>query len=246
MGTEARSGFSMGKVGCLGTVLLGVALFSGTMIGTAGGAMFPSIAMRPAALVCDGTVELESHSYSYRPGQRGVTRSFFCVDDAGERVAITGKTMAATCLYYSVWVFLVLVVMLLVFRVPRARNARAQTAPMGGSRAARPDASRDGSRDPSRDASAPRHSPARAPALQPTSRNAEAARLLGLFNERLRTSSDYVRHSDANAQVRAVGQDAPSLQSIEERLQQLESLRERRLISDDEYSAKRAEILSSL
>ncbi len=51
-----------------------ISLFLGTMIGVAGGALYPPLTHIAASLICSGKLETVSSSYSHKPGQFGVTR----------------------------------------------------------------------------------------------------------------------------------------------------------------------------
>lgn len=92
-----RSLFSLGVIG----VLLLVSLFVGLMIATAGGAIYPPIVTVAAPLACKGEVVTESHRYSYKPGQQGVTREIYCKEPNGERKEITFQVIGYAFLLYS-------------------------------------------------------------------------------------------------------------------------------------------------
>lgn len=64
-----------------GIFLIGASLFTGCMIASAGIVTFPNIAKISAPLVCpQQELEVVSQKFSYKPGQSGVTREFYCVD----------------------------------------------------------------------------------------------------------------------------------------------------------------------
>lgn len=93
----------------LKTLLLGitawavVSLFVGMVLWTVAlGSIFPDITRIAGPLACpQGQFELVSQSYSYRPGQQGVSRTFFCVHEGGAREEVTGTTIVYAGLLYS-------------------------------------------------------------------------------------------------------------------------------------------------
>lgn len=83
-------------------ILLAVSLFVGLMLATAGGAVYPPLYRAGAALACDGTFEIESQRYSYKPGQSGVQHTIHCRDaHGGARAEITLRAIGAAFLVYS-------------------------------------------------------------------------------------------------------------------------------------------------
>lgn len=86
----------------------GLSLFAGLMIATAVGAVFPPVVLPAASLICDGSVELQSQSYSYKPGQRGVSHLISCTRADGSRESITLATMGVAWLLYSALIFVLL------------------------------------------------------------------------------------------------------------------------------------------
>ena len=92
---------SLAKWGCGLLALLPIAGFGGLMVATAGGALHPPLIMAAAPYVCDGTVELQSQNYSYKPGQRGVSRTFYCNHPDGSQRDITLASIGAATIYYS-------------------------------------------------------------------------------------------------------------------------------------------------
>jgi hypothetical protein len=76
-------------------------LWAGFMVATAGLAIYPSLGKITDSFVCRRKFIIESHHYSYKPGQSGVTRNFFCQDSSGTRIEITGDVMLGSILIYS-------------------------------------------------------------------------------------------------------------------------------------------------
>src|SRR3546814_13771862 len=76
------------QFGCGLLLLVPVCAFGGIMVASAGGAIHPPLVTVAAPYVCDGTVEAQSRNYSYKPGQQGVARTIFCLDQNGGRRAI--------------------------------------------------------------------------------------------------------------------------------------------------------------
>ena len=84
-------------------ILVAVSLFAGVMAGTAGAALFPSMFRVAGPLICAGEIDIVSQSYSYKPGQRGVSRTVYCVTNGGaERKDVTFRAVFASVLAYSV------------------------------------------------------------------------------------------------------------------------------------------------
>ncbi|HEX5037249.1 MAG TPA: hypothetical protein VFX30_08840 [bacterium] len=74
--------------------LLGSA-FAGLMIATAGVAVFPDLGIIAKPFLCE-SLAVVSRQYSYKPGQWGVTRTFYC-----GREVVTWKVMFFTFLIYT-------------------------------------------------------------------------------------------------------------------------------------------------
>jgi hypothetical protein len=88
---------------------LPASLFVGLMIASAGTAIYPPVTALGTPFVCDGTVDIQSHGASYRPGEYTVTREIYCVGDDGKtREDITLKAMFASFLVYSALAFALL------------------------------------------------------------------------------------------------------------------------------------------
>lgn len=67
------------------------------------GVIFPTITMIGAPLSCPapGQFELFSQGYSYRPGQSGVVREYYCLQPGGHRETVTFLTLLYAGLLYS-------------------------------------------------------------------------------------------------------------------------------------------------
>ena len=87
--------------GCGLSLLLAVCGFCGLMVATAGGAIHPPLVTAAAPYVCDGTVETQLRTYSYKPGQQGVARNIFCVDPDGSHRDITLRAIGAATVHYT-------------------------------------------------------------------------------------------------------------------------------------------------
>lgn len=92
---------TLAKWGCGLFALLPIAAFGGLMVATAGGAIHPPLVMAAAPYVCDGTVELQSQNFSYKLGQRGVSRTFYCNHPDGSQSDITLASIGAATVYYT-------------------------------------------------------------------------------------------------------------------------------------------------
>jgi len=89
-----RSASSSFKWGWIGRLI--AALFMGFMMATAGLALFPAVGKMASPFLCEGTIQVESHTYR-RPGETTVTRNFFCPDGR----EVTFRTAGISCLIYS-------------------------------------------------------------------------------------------------------------------------------------------------
>lgn len=204
--------------------LLGTLLFFSLFLGAVGSAafiaVFPSLGIPPASLICDGKVEIESVQYWVPPGQRGTTRHFYCVAENGERRDITGRTVPSSIAYYSAIVFVLLLLRAGYKRLKRTSpgTGRVASNSVQGGTSARDDAG---------------------------ARRDERIDVMGKALEaRLRTRSDYVRRDEVAPDARSA--TSTLRPSAQERLRAIDELRRNVLISEDEYCAKRAEILRDL
>lgn len=198
----ARGGGAPGpglRLGCGLLVLLPVCGFCGLMVATAGGAIHPPLVTVAAPYVCDGTVELQSQGYSYKPGQRGVARTISCLGPDGRKRDITLRAIGAATVYYT----LIFLPVWLLIGIAARRWLRGRITDMSA---------RAGSKD--------------------------IADLRATMAERLRTGADSVR--------RPATASGTGGESVGDRLRRLQALYDEGLITDAEYRARRAAIVSSL
>lgn len=115
---EVRVNPRLNLAGCGWLALVGISLFIGLMIATAGFALYPPVANIAAPLVCDGEVVHESFGASYRPGEYTVSRTIHCVSGGpkGAREDITMKTMGVAFLLYSAIAFVLVALVGMVLR----------------------------------------------------------------------------------------------------------------------------------
>jgi hypothetical protein len=217
--------------------VLGLSLFIGLMIATAGGAMYTPLLKVAAPFACDGAFEIESRRYSSRPGQSGVEHRIFCRDRAtGARADITLYAVFIAFLVYSGLTLVSLSVVSLLLSFPlRLLFRRLKPAAEGAlSRAATP-APAAASAPPriifnGREYSGPEEMPAEA--------RAAYERAMSVFAD-----SDRDGVPDL---FEGLAPQAKTQEGIAERLTRLRGLRDAGLITDEEYEAKKAEILSEL
>ena len=197
-------------------VVVPVSLFVGTMIATAGTALWPPITALATPLICPGEVEYESQYWSYRPGQQGVSSSIYCVEGQA-RADITTSAIGVSFLVYSAIAFAVLGLCTLAMR---RRFRRAGEAPdlLGGFGI-------DG------------------PAQGPES-PIDVGSILALVSEAVERGNArvVVRNMTVGDPATAQPEDTDPV----ERLAQLKLLLDQGLISAEDYEAKKAEILSDL
>ena len=84
--------------------LLGSA-FAGLMVATAGVAVFPDIGVISKPFLCDGLAVVSQH-YSYKPGQSGVTRTFYCGSDVVTWKVMFFTFLIYTAIFFGVWTVL--------------------------------------------------------------------------------------------------------------------------------------------
>lgn len=97
-------------------MLLGMSLFIGFVGVAVTGALAPNAVRFGGALACSGTVVSESTQYSYKPGQHGVAREFYCLADDGTTQAITGRTFVYSSLLVAAAALVVLTLLFLFVR----------------------------------------------------------------------------------------------------------------------------------
>ncbi|MCA1613376.1 MAG: SHOCT domain-containing protein [Acidobacteria bacterium] len=220
-------------------VILGASLFIGLMIASAGGAVYTPLYRAAAPFACDGEFSVESRRYSYKPGQSGVEHRIYCRDKTtGARADITFYAIFIAFLVYSGLTFAALLAVSLVLVFPlRALARRAKTAVgpvnLPAVIAGTPRAPRKPARIVvnGREYSGPEDMPAETRAAY------EGA--LGVFAD-----SDGDNVPDLFEGLGAKAQ--PPAEDAAARLKRLKSLSDAGLITEQEYQAKRAEILSGL
>jgi hypothetical protein len=198
--------------------VLPVSLFLGTMVATAGTAVWPPLTALATPLICPGEIAYESQSWSYRPGQQGISRSIYCVE-GGAREDITMSAIGVSFLVYSAIAFLVLGLLALAMR---GRFRRAGEGP---------DLLR------AFGINGPTH--ARAPESR-----VDVGSILAMVSEAVERGTARVVVRDVT--VGDAAQVQPEDTDPAERLAQLKRLLDQGLISGEDYEAKKAEILSAL
>jgi len=222
--------------------LAGVSLFTGLMIATAAGAIHPPIVAPGARLVCDGTLEMRSQAYSYKPGQRGVSHTITCVTADGDRQEITLSAILASTLLYAGGLFAVLLLWSGLRRALRpAANLEPHEARGGvhdftqvgaGSTTTRTTVSVDGVRN-----------------LDPQALG-ELGRLVrqnlgDALGSRVEQALASAARRGTDAPIVVLDDTAP-VGGAAERLRELKRLLDEGLVSAGEYEAKKAEILARL
>lgn len=247
-------------MGCGWLGMVGVSLFVGLMIATAGGAVYPPIVARPAALICDGEVELKTSNYSYEPGRRVTSHVFTCVSADGERKTILWQALGVSMLIYSGIVFVLLHLGAFIgwglFKSTKRRHEeqRLSPRPPAAGSARTPQAEPPRVQRPDQAQTQPR--PPAAP-LDDAIRGSivDALRQVGLVREGDGSQVNYsteaqvfvngMRIQDAERE-RALHPAPGDASSLEDRLKLLEVLRSRGVISEDEHRKRRDELLNSI
>lgn len=193
-----------------------VSLFAGMMIATAGTAFWPPLTALATPLICGGEVEYESQSWSYRPGQQGVSRSIHCVEGEA-REDITMSAIGMSFLVYSALAFAALFLLALAMRGRFRQPGEALDLLRGFGI--------------NRSAQAPGSS-------------ADVGSILAAVSEAVERGN--ARVVVRTASVGNTGEAQPDDTDPADRLAQLKLLLDRGLISDEDYEAKKAQILSSL
>ena len=107
----------------LGTFL--VAIWAGFMVATAGAAVYPPVTALVTPFVCGGRgAQVDSQTFSNRPGQTIVTRDFQCIGENGKAESAMTRTLVATGAAYALIAFLLLTLVGLW----RGRGGRAAAA----------------------------------------------------------------------------------------------------------------------
>jgi hypothetical protein len=197
-------------------IILPLSLAAGFMVGGVGTLIYPPVGAWAGNLVCAGKVEVQSDYYNTPHGGSGVQRRIGCVSGAGDGAAREDITMMTFAI--ALLAYAALAFVLLQIFAARWIRRRAE------SRVDVRYIGGDGS-----------NLPGSSPDLQAI----------------LAQVADSLRRGDADVTVRNItigdpdGGD-PDGNEIAERLARLEQLRGAGVISDEEYRAGRAEILSSL
>lgn len=203
-------------------IVLPLSLAAGFMIAGIGTTMWPPVSAWAAPLLCSGTVDVQSDHYSTPSGGSGVSRHIYCLSGAGKDEAgdeITFPAIGIAGLVYAAIAFL----LLQIFAAPRMRRgaaeARTTVTEYGGGISARGVAS-----------------------------PAELEAILGQVAEALQHGRADVRVHNVTIDGRDGwnGDEGGGGGDAGERLARLRQLHESGLIGDEDYEAKKAEILSSL
>jgi hypothetical protein len=198
-------------------VILPLSLAIGMFVSGIGTAMWPPVSAWAAPLACSGTVDVQSDHYTTPSGGSGVSRHILCVSGAGKEASADEITFAAIGIAGLLYAALIFV-LLGVFVVPRLRRAAAERPPAFDPRPAM------------------RASGAASPA--------DLQAILGQVAEALRDGQAdvHVRTINIDGSGTATGDAADPAA----RLAALKQLRDSGLIDDQDYQAKKAEILSGL
>jgi hypothetical protein len=199
-------------------VLLPLSLVAGFMVAGIGTAMWPPVSAWAAPLICSGTVDVQSDYYTPPGGGSGVSRHIMCVSGAGKDAAADEITFSAIGIAGLLYAAIAFV-LLQIFAAPRMRRGAAE---------ARASVTDFGGGISARGVASP----------------AELQAILGQVSESL-------RRGEADVTMRNVTIDGVTIDGAEggdagERLGRLRQLHDAGLISDRDYEAKKAEILSGL
>ena len=214
--TRPRDEMKLNATGC---IILPVSLFIALMIATAGFAVWPKLAAPGAAIVCgSGEVVHESHEYR-RPGEYMLMRSIQCRSGSGKQAAREEITMSAIGVSFLIYAAVLFLLLQFVVRPLVARRLRRKMEMLGLSGGA-------GQR----------------------TRPGTPATPAGLGGIIARVQ-EAVQRGEAEVRVRNVSLDLGGEEAggdIAARLAQLKALRDRGLITAQDYEAKKAEILAGL
>jgi hypothetical protein len=208
------------KLNTLGCIIVPSALFIALMISTAGVAIWPQVAAPGAAILCgSGEVVYESHGASYRPGEYTVSREIYCQTGTGKGAPREEITFSAMGVSFPIYALIAFLLLQFVVRPLLARKLRRKMEALGigGS-------------------------------VQSGWPGTPAAAVN--LNDILSRVQEAVQRGEADVQVRNVSVDPggaePGGGDIAARLAQLKALRDRGLITGQDYEAKKAEILAGL
>lgn len=234
--------------------------FVGLMIATIGGAIHPPLVQPTAQLLCDGTVQMQSQNYSYKPGQSGVSHTISCIAPDGAADEITLSSVFAAAALYGTAIF----VLRLLWWLFRRQGDAAGPDTLTGLSPESP--SGDGLIDLTRQPGQ-RGVVTNIRAGTSADINTALQGLSGVLGDQvarsLRQALDSIPEGNinvtvnSNADVQRKVRDFPGAapgseadtqpsQDAASRLRQLQSLRDQGLITLAEYDAKRADILKGL
>ncbi len=206
------------KFNATGCIIVPASLFIALMIATAGFAIWPKLAAPGAAIVCGGGEVVHESSEYRRPGEYMLMRQILCQSGGGKDAARVEITLPAMAVSFLIYAALLFLLLQFAVRPLAARRLRRrmEALGLGGARTERP-----------------------GNATAPTNLNDLLARV-----------QDAVQRGDAEVQVRNYSVDLTGNEvdggDIAARLAQLKALRDRGLITAQDYEAKKAEILAGL
>lgn len=230
--------------------MIGIGMFIGLMLATAGGAIYPPLWKVGVPLACDGPTSFQSQAYSYKPGQSGVSRSVTCMNPVdGSSQEITGTLVALSTLIYGS----ALSVLLLLFGIPRAlaKRHRNGTATVRAAPPGRTDIDELVQRLQQRPGTTTRSYVT----VNGQPVDVEVASDVSQLLQSIAKSNPQVLTSDSNEHdIQAIFSKIASSQRrtasnpeiLDEQLRQLKRLYDQRLITDAEYASKKADLLSQL
>ncbi|MFA5829199.1 MAG: hypothetical protein WC843_01775 [Candidatus Gracilibacteria bacterium] len=112
--------------------------FVGLMIASAGVAVFPDIGRVVEPVLCWGGSQFvtDSSTYSYKPGQVGVSRHFGCLDPATQTVTDqTLQTIFVSFLIYGISIFILMMIRAMIKAYFAKKNEGKGTGISGGASA---------------------------------------------------------------------------------------------------------------
>ena len=199
-------------------VILPLSLAIGMFVSGIGTTMWPPVSAWAAPLACSGTVDVQSDHYTTPSGGSGVSRHILCVSGAGKEAAAEEITFAAIGIAGLLY-SVIIFVLLSLFVVPRMRRAAAERLAI--------------------------FDPGPAMRFRGGASPADLQAILGRVAEAL-------QRGQAAVNVRTFTIDGTATAANTEpadpatRLAALKQLRDSGLIDDQDYEAKKAEILSGL
>ncbi len=231
--------------------VLGISLFGGLMIATAGGAVYPKVIQPGAQWLCrQGQVRIDSQAYSYKPGQQGVSRRVVCEEPGDNERDITFSSIAAAFVMYSLVIF----VLMALWQLLRGARGEASAQDFSQPPDAAPFLGAEGV-GPKPPGGAPKvHTTVNVhgrqidglDALGDVVRQQLGAGMAGLVEQALRDGQFSARTRKTVVVNDRVIDTADGGSEPAERLRQLSGLLDQGLITEAEYHAKRAEVLKRL